>query len=90
MSKVKCQGEAQKPWEQHGQRLRRGTVPGKSEKRQEEERMTGEELGRIAGREEVRERIEPQGFVAHWKVAFSFAVWMVGSQCQLEHCSDMV
>lgn len=43
MSKVKCQGEAQRPWEQHGQRLQRGTVPGKSEKRQEDERMAGED-----------------------------------------------
>lgn len=67
MSKVICQGEAQRPWEQHGQRLPRGTVPGTSEKRQEEEReMEGEQREETGGRRGAR--VKPQGFVAHWKV----------------------
>lgn len=73
MSKVICQGEAQRPWEQHGQRLRRGTVPGKSEKRQEEREIWRENSGK---REEVREVLG-----SNHKALWPIGRWSLALQC---------
>lgn len=54
MSKVKCQGEAQRPWEQHGQRLQRETVPGSLRRG----RKTKEWLGKTEGEQQEERRSE--------------------------------
>lgn len=51
-------------------------MPGKSEKRQEEERMAREELGRTAGREEVREVLG-----SNHKALWPIGRWPLVSQC---------